>query len=95
MPHGGAIWGVLGLLCLLAILPIDGVLLDWLHRGIGAMIGKGSYLLPFCAARAGADCCLRGKKGRLRLRGTSIALLPLFIGSIIHAFACANEYDFQ
>ncbi len=90
----GAIWGVLGLLCLLAILPIDGVLLDWLHRGIGAMIGKGSYLLPF-ALLALAGLLFARQKGPVRLRGTSIALLPLFIGSIIHAFACANEYDFS
>ena len=27
--------------------PIDGVLLKWLHRGIGALIGKGAYVMPF------------------------------------------------
>ena len=43
----GAIWAVLGLLCLLSILPIDGVLLAWIHRGVGAVIGMGSYVLPF------------------------------------------------
>ena len=32
-------------------------------------------------------------KGPVRLRGTCIALMPLLIGSIIHAFSCANEYD--
>ena len=31
-PVWGAIWGIVGLLCLLSILPIDGVLLKWLHR---------------------------------------------------------------
>ena len=72
----GAIWGVLGLFVLLAILPIDGVLLDWLHRGIGAMIGKGSYLLPF-ALLALAGLLFARQKGPVRLRGTSIALLPL------------------
>ena len=63
-PVWGAIWGIVGLLCLLSILPIDGVLLKWLHRGIGALIGKGAYVMPFA-----------------------------LIGSIIHAFSCANEYD--
>ena len=29
----------------------------------------------------------------MRLRGTCIALMPLLIGGIIHAFSCANEYD--
>ena len=42
-----SIWGIVGLLCLLSILPIDGVLLKWLHRGIGALIGKGAYVMPF------------------------------------------------
>ena len=46
-PVWGAIWGIVGLLCLLSILPIDGVLLKWLHRGIGALIGKGAYVMPF------------------------------------------------
>lgn len=90
----GAIWGVLGFLCLLSILPIDGVLLDWLHRGIGALIGKGGYLLPF-ALLALAGLLFARQKGPVRLRGVSIALLPLFIGGIVHAFACANEYDFS
>ena len=90
----GAVWGVLGLLCLLAILPIDGVLLDWLHRGIGAMIGKGSYVLPF-ALLALAGLLFARQKGPVRLRGVSIALLPVFLGSIVHAFTCANEYDFS
>ncbi|WP_243114419.1 DNA translocase FtsK [Agathobaculum sp. Marseille-P7918] len=90
----GAVWGVLGLLCLLAILPIDGVLLDWLHRGIGALIGKGSYVLPF-ALLALAGLLFARQKGPVRLRGVSIALLPVFLGSIVHAFTCANEYDFS
>lgn len=57
-PVWGAIWGIVGLLCLLSILPIDGVLLKWLHRGIGALIGKGAYVMPF-ALTASPCCCLR------------------------------------
>ena len=90
----GAIWAVAGLLCLLAILPIDGVLINWLHRGIGALIGKGSYLLPF-ALLALAGLLFARQKGPVRLRGICIALLPLLIGGIVHAFTCANEYDFS
>ena len=85
-------WGIVGLLCLLSILPIDGVLLKWLHRGIGALIGKGAYVMPF--ALIGIAVLLFARpKGPVRLRGTCIALMPLLIGSIIHAFSCANEYD--
>ena len=84
--------GIVGLLCLLSILPIDGVLLKWLHRGIGALIGKGAYVMPF--ALIGIAVLLFARpKGPVRLRGTCIALMPLLIGSIIHAFSCANEYD--
>ena len=54
-PVWGVIWGIVGLLCLLSILPIDGVLLKWLHRGIGALIGKGAYVMP----SASPSCCLR------------------------------------
>ena len=91
-PVWGAIWGIVGLLCLLSILPIDGVLLKWLHRGIGALIGKGAYVMPF--ALIGIAVLLFARpKGPVRLRGTCIALMPLLIGSIIHAFSCANAYD--
>ena len=91
-PVWGAIWGIVDLLCLLSILPIDGVLLKWLHRGIGALIGKGAYVMPF--ALIGIAVLLFARpKGPVRLRGTCIALMPLLIGSIIHAFSCANEYD--
>ena len=91
-PVWGAIWGIVGLLCLLSILPIDGVLLKWLHRGIGALIGKGAYVMPF--ALIGIAVLLFARpKGPVRLRGTCITLMPLLIGSIIHAFSCANEYD--
>ena len=91
-PVWGAIWGIVGLLCLLSILPIDGVLLKWLHRGIGALIGKGAYVMPL--ALIGIAVLLFARpKGPVRLRGTCIALMPLLIGSIIHAFSCANEYD--
>lgn len=91
-PVWGAIWGIVGLLCLLSILPIDGVLLKWLHRGIGALIGKGAYVMPF--ALIGIAVLLFARpKGPVRLRGTCIALMSLLIGSIIHAFSCANEYD--
>ncbi len=90
----GAVWAVLGLLCLLAILPIDGVVLVWLHRGIGALIGLGSYVLPF-ALIALAGLLFAREKGPVRLRGACIALLPVLIGGIIHAFTCANEYDFS
>ena len=37
----GAIWAGLGVLTLLALLPIDGALLRWLHRFIGGFIGRG------------------------------------------------------
>ena len=91
-PVWGAIWGIVGLLCLLSILPIDGVLLKWLHRGVGALIGKGAYVMPF--ALIGIAVLLFARpKGPVRLRGTCIALMPLLVGSIIHAFSCANAYD--
>ncbi len=90
-PVWGAIWGIVGLLCLLSILPIDGVLLKWLHRGIGAPHRQGRVCHAVCADRH-RRCCLRVPRV-LCVCAERIALMPLLIGSIIHAFSCANEYD--
>ena len=90
----GAVWAVIALLCLLSILPIDGVLLHWVHRGVSAVIGVGSYLLPF-ALLALAGLLFAREKGPVRLRGACIALLPVLIGSIVHAFTSANQFDFS
>ena len=90
----GAIWGVAGLLCLLSLLPIDGVVLDALHRGIGALIGTGSYVLPFALLGLAALLIAR-RKGPVRLRGCCIALLPVLAGGVVHAITCANEYAFS
>ncbi|MDO4270256.1 MAG: DNA translocase FtsK [Eubacteriales bacterium] len=90
----GAVWGVIGLLCLLALLPIDGVVLDMLHQGIGALVGTGVYVLPFALLALAALLFVR-QKGPVRLRGVCIGLLPILTGSIVHAFTCANEYDFS
>ena len=90
-PVWGVIWGVVGLICLLALLPIDGVLLKWLRRGMAALIGRGVLLMPF-ALLALAALLLMRQKGPVRLRGVCIVLMPVLLGSIIHAFTCANAY---
>ena len=90
----GAIWAGLGVLTLLALLPIDGALLRWLHRFIGGFIGRGGLLLPFALFALSALLFLR-PKGPVRLRGACIGLLPLLFGGIVHAITCANEYDFS
>ena len=90
----GAIWAGLGVLTLLALLPIDGALLRWLHRFIGGFIGRGGLLLPFALFALSALLFLR-PKGPVRLRGACIGLLPVLFGGIVHAITCANEYDFS
>ena len=90
----GAIWAGLGVLALLALLPIDGALLRWLHRFIGGFIGRGGLLLPFALFALSALLFLR-PKGPVRLRGACISLLPVLFGGIVHAITCANEYDFS
>ena len=80
----GAIWAGLGVLTLLALLPIDGALLRWLHRFIGGFIGRGGLLLPFALFALSALLFLR-PKGPVRLRGACIGLLPVLFGGIVHA----------
>lgn len=88
------VYALIGLLCLLALLPIDGFVLKALRQCIGALIGTGVYVLPF-ALFALAGLLFVREKGPVRLRGTAVALLPLIIGAIVHAFTSANDYDFS
>lgn len=90
----GAIWAVLGLLCLPGD-PADrrrcaGLAAPRHRRGDR----QGSYVLPF-ALLALAGLLFARQKGPVRLRGICIAVLPVLVSSIIHAFTCANEYDFS
>ena len=90
----GAIWGIVGLIGLLSLLPIDGAVLDAVRRGLGALVGAGGYLLPF-ALLALAALLVARPKGPVRLRGVCIALLPVLLGGIVHAFTSANDFDFS
>lgn len=85
------LWGVAGLLCLLALLPIDGFVLKLLHNGIAALIGAGGYLLPFALLALSALLFAR-QKGPVRLRGVCIGLLPVLFGGVVHAFTSPNAY---
>lgn len=88
----GIIWGVTGLLCLFAMLPMDGHLLRWLRWCVGVLFGVGSYLFPV-ALLALAGFLWTKKKGPVRLRSACIALLPLLFGSMAHGFLWARRYE--
>lgn len=74
----GAIWGIAGLLCLLAILPIDGALLDWLHSGVGALVGRGGYVLPFALFALAGLLFVRGKRAGSSARDVYCAVAGLY-----------------
>ncbi|MGI6180835.1 MAG: DNA translocase FtsK [Agathobaculum sp.] len=88
----GVVWAVAGLLLLLSLLPVDGFVLAVLHKAVGALIGTGGYVLPFALLGLGGVLMVR-HKGPVRLRGVCIAMLPVLVGSIVHAFTCAKEFD--
>ena len=90
----GAVWAVLGLLCLLSLLPINGAVLKLLHRGMGALVGAGCYILPI-AMLALAGLLFSRPKGPVRLRGVCIMLLPVFLGGVVHAFTCPGEFELK
>ena len=86
-----AIYGVLGVLCLIAILKNDGVVLRLIHTALGGLFGWGLYLCPpvlfgLCAL------LLARRRGPVRLRGAAIACLPVFLGALAHAFFCGPDY---
>ena len=90
----GAIWAGLGVLALLALLPIDGALLRWLHRFIGGLIGRGGLLLPFALFALSALLFLR-PKGPVRLRGACIGLLPVLFAGMFGRVTNGTEFNFR
>ncbi len=90
----GGIFAVLSLLSLLALLPMDGIMLRLINKGVSAMIGRGKYALPFALMGLSALFIIR-KKGPIRLRAVCAALAPVFIGAIVQAFTGADTYDFS
>ena len=63
-----AIYGVLGLLCLIAVLKRDGAVLRLIHTALGGMVGWGIDLCPFALFGIAALLLVR-RKGPVRLRG--------------------------
>lgn len=88
------VYALLGLLTLLSLLPIDGFVLGVLHKGVGALIGVGAYVLPFALFWL-AILLFARQKGPVRLRGAAIGLLPVLIGGVVHAFTNANAFEFS
>lgn len=86
------IWGVLGIICLLGLLPSDGFLLQAVRHGMGALFGVGAYTLPFALFGLSALLVMQ-RNGVVRLRGTCILLLPLLLGSLLHSFISPYSYD--
>lgn len=86
-----AIYGVLGLLCLIAVLKRDGAVLRLIHTALGGMVGWGIYLCPFALFGIAALLLVR-RKGPVRLRGAAIACTPILFGAFIHALLCGPDY---
>jgi len=70
---------------------MDGMVLELLRNAESAMIGTGKFALPFALAGL-AGLLITRKKGPVRLRGTCISLLPVFVGAIAHAFTSAGDF---
>lgn len=87
------IYAVLGLITGIAVFKSDGFVLRMLHTAVSSLFGWGLYVWPLALLALAALLFIRREKGPVRLRGTAIALLPLLIGALVHAFLCAHTYD--
>lgn len=87
-----AVYGVLGILCLIAVLMSDGAVLRLIHTALGGLFGWGLYIWPF-ALFGLAVLLLTKRRGAVRLRGAAIACLPVLIGALAHAFLCGPDYN--
>lgn len=85
------IYGIAGLLCLIAVLKRDGAVLRLIHTALGGMVGWGIYLCPFALFGIAALLVVR-RKGPVRLRSAAIACTPILFGAFIHALLCGPDY---
>lgn len=85
------IYGVMGLLCFIAVLKRDGAVLRLIHTALGGAVGWGIYLCPF-ALLGIAALLLTRRKGPVRLRCAAIACTPILFGALIHALLCGPDY---
>ena len=82
-PAWGIIYGVLGVFSLLIVFGLDGALLNLIRSFIGSLIGYGLYIVPIILFSLCA-MLIKNRKGPIRLRASAVALLPVFLSSIIH-----------
>ena len=85
-----AIYGVLGLLCLIAVLKRDGAVLRLIHTALGGM-GRGIDSCPFALFGIAALLLVRRKETGT-FAGAAIACTPILFGAFIHALLCGPDY---
>ena len=90
-PAWGVIYGILGVLVLLALVQKDGAVLHLLHTALGSLIGYGLYMLPFSLFGLSALLIAR-TKGPVRLRAGGIGVFPLIFGALAHGMLRAGQF---
>ncbi len=90
----GLIYLSIGILLLISTFSADGVLLKIFFDLCSGLIGYGTYLLiPAMFGLSALFFVVR--KAKVRLRATCIFLLPVFAGSLVHAFMVKNTLEFS
>lgn len=88
------LYAVLALLALLSLFGASGAVLGWLRTGLGGLLGRGLYVLPFALAGMTALLLIQ-RKGPVRLRGTCVLLLPVLLGALLQGILNAHDYPMQ
>ncbi len=88
------LYAVLALLALLSLFGGSGAVLGWLRTGLGGLLGRGLYVLPFALAGMTALLLVQ-RKGPVRLRGTCVLLLPVLAGALLQGVLNAHAYEMQ
>ena len=94
IPRGlwAALWGIVGLISLLALLPIEGAVLKMLRSALGGLLGIGLYPLPFALLLVSALLFVR-RKGPVRLRAFCILAEPVLLAALIHAVFWGSSFE--
>lgn len=83
------LYGLLGIISLLSLMRFDGFVLEGIFNVFSALFGIGVYLVPFSFFGAAIIMIIR-PKGPVRLRTTSVLMLPFILGSLFHLIYVDN-----
>ena len=84
---------VLALLMFIGFFAGEAFLLGPLCDGVKYLFGAGFFVVPFVLIYLAMDLLLHFKRRKKYLRLVTVALIPFFVGAVIHIFTAEDSYS--